>query len=91
MAKSPNIVFKDADLERAVPAIVNSIVQNAGQTCSAGSRLLVDETIADELLEKLVEKFKSLKVGPPATNADVGPIINKKQYEQILGILDTIE
>ncbi|MCG7344823.1 aldehyde dehydrogenase family protein [Sporosarcina sp. ACRSL] len=89
--KSPNIVFKDADLERAVPAIVNSIVQNAGQTCSAGSRLLVDETIADELLEKLVEKFKSLKVGPPTTNADVGPIINKKQYEQILSILDTAD
>ena len=89
--KSPNIVFKDADLERAVPAIVNSIVQNAGQTCSAGSRLLVDETIADELLEKLVEKFKNLKVGPPAANADVGPIINKKQYDQILGILDTAD
>lgn len=89
--KSPNIVFKDADLERAVPAIVNSIVQNAGQTCSAGSRLLVDETIADELLEKLVEKFENLKVGPPANNADVGPIINEKQYDRILGILDTID
>ncbi|SES34689.1 aldehyde dehydrogenase family protein [Psychrobacillus sp. OK032] len=89
--KSPNVVFKDADLNRAVPAIVNSIVQNAGQTCSAGSRLLIDETIADELLEKLVEKFKSLKVGPPANIADVGPIINEKQYNRILEILRNIE
>ena len=45
--KSPNIVFADADLDRAVPVIVNSILQNAGQTCSAGSRLLVEESVHD--------------------------------------------
>lgn len=89
--KSPNVVFKDADLERAVPAIVNSIIQNAGQTCSAGSRLLIEESIADELIERLVEKFKGLKVGPPASGADVGPMVNKKQYDKILGILESIE
>ncbi|WKA51752.1 aldehyde dehydrogenase family protein [Planococcus liqunii] len=88
--KSPNIVFADADLARAVPAIVNSIVQNAGQTCSAGSRLLVDEAIAEELLEKLIERFNSLKVGPPTLQADVGPIINQKQYNRILGIINEI-
>ncbi|WP_416144159.1 aldehyde dehydrogenase family protein [Planococcus koreensis] len=88
--KSPNIVFEDADLERAIPAIVNSIVQNAGQTCSAGSRLLVAESIADEVLESLMKKFCQLKVGPPVHQADVGPIINGKQYERILGILADI-
>lgn len=88
--KSPNIVFEDADLDRAIPAIVNSIVQNAGQTCSAGSRLLVAESIADEVLERLVKKFGQLKVGPPTHHADVGPIINEKQYERILGILADI-
>lgn len=86
--KSPNIVFQDADLERALPAIVNSITQNAGQTCSAGSRLLVQDTIADELLEQLVIRFGELTVGPASSNADVGPIINQKQYIRILEILD---
>lgn len=86
--KSPNIVFKDADVERAIPAIVNSIIQNAGQTCSAGSRLLIEDSIANAFIEKLVEKFKLLKVGPASNNADVGPIINQKQYDRILGILD---
>ncbi|MCM3356636.1 MULTISPECIES: aldehyde dehydrogenase family protein [unclassified Psychrobacillus] len=85
--KSPNIVFQDADLDRAIPAIVNSITQNAGQTCSAGSRLLVQDTIADELLEQLVVRFGELSIGPASINADVGPIINQKQHERILNIL----
>ncbi|EMR05390.1 Putative aldehyde dehydrogenase AldA [Bhargavaea cecembensis DSE10] len=89
--KSPNVVFKDADLKRAVPAIVNSIVQNAGQTCSAGSRLLVEESIADELLSLLQDSFKELTVGPPESGADVGPIINKKQYERISSILKKVK
>ncbi|KZE39671.1 aldehyde dehydrogenase [Bhargavaea cecembensis] len=89
--KSPNVVFKDADLKRAVPAIVNSIVQNAGQTCSAGSRLLVEESIADELLELLQDSFRKLTVGPPESGADVGPIINKKQYERISSILQKVK
>lgn len=89
--KSPNVVFKDADLERAVPAIVNSIVQNAGQTCSAGSRLLVEESIADELLSLLQDAFKKLSVGPPESGADVGPIINKKQFDRISSILKQVK
>ncbi|SEJ86087.1 aldehyde dehydrogenase (NAD+) [Bhargavaea ginsengi] len=89
--KSPNVVFKDADLKRAVPAIVNSIVQNAGQTCSAGSRLLVEESIADELLGLLQDAFKKLTVGPPENGADVGPIINKKQFERISSILEQVK
>ncbi|PPA70365.1 aldehyde dehydrogenase family protein [Jeotgalibacillus proteolyticus] len=89
--KSPNVVFKDADLDRAVPSIVNSILQNAGQTCSAGSRLLVDESIADELLERIKERFSGIKVGPPSHNADVGPIINEKQYKRILAMLGSID
>lgn len=88
--KSPNIVFNDADLERAVPVIVNSIIQNSGQTCSAGSRLLVEDTVADQLLDKLIEKFNSLTVGPPEKDADIGPVINKKQYDKILSTLENI-
>lgn len=89
--KSPNVVFKDADLDRAIPTIVNSIIQNAGQTCSAGSRLLVEAQIADEVIDRLIEKFKQLTVGPPESHADVGPIINQKQYDSILHMIHAID
>ncbi len=57
--KSPNIVFADADLDRAVPVIVNAILQNAGQTCSAGARLLVEDSVHDELVTRLVTAFEA--------------------------------
>ena len=80
--KSPQIVFADADLDAAIPAIINAIVQNAGQTCSAGSRLLVEETVYEPLLERLGEAFSRLRVGPAAMDLDLGPLIRQSQQQR---------
>ena len=85
--KSPQIVFADADLDAALPVIVNAIVQNAGQTCSAGSRLLVERSIYEPLLERLAERFRGLVAGPPALELDMGPLVNRKQFEQVRRML----
>ncbi len=81
--KSPQVVFKDADLDAAMPVIVNAIIQNAGQTCSAGSRLVIQEDIHDEVVEGLIKRFNKIKVGPADKDPDIGPIINKKQLERV--------
>jgi aldehyde dehydrogenase (NAD+) len=85
--KSPQIVFADADLDTAVPAIVNAVVQNAGQTCSAGSRLLVERGVCDRLLEKLAAAFARLRVGPSQADLDCGPLIRAGQLERVRGFL----
>jgi aldehyde dehydrogenase (NAD+) len=81
--KSPQIVFADADLDTALPVIVNAIVQNAGQTCSAGSRLLVERAVYAAVLEKLAARFKSLECGPGADNFPVGPLVNQRQHARV--------
>lgn len=81
--KSPQIIFSDADLDRAIPAIINGIVQNAGQTCSAGSRVLVQRDIYDDVLARLEERFKALRVGSPSHDLDCGPIISQKQFQRV--------
>ncbi len=85
--KSPQIVFADADLDAAIPTIVNAIVQNAGQTCSAGSRLLVDDLIYENLLERLGKAFDNLRVGPAAMDLDVGPLIRQSQQQRVWDFL----
>lgn len=85
--KSPQIVFADADLDAAVPAIINAIVQNAGQTCSAGSRLLVDQQIYEPLLERLGDAFAALRVGPAAMDLDLGPLIRQSQQQRVWDFL----
>lgn len=89
--KSPQIVFEDADLAAAVPVLVNAIAQNAGQTCSAGSRVLVQRTIYEQVLAALVPRFEALQSGPPALNLDMGPLVNRKQYEQVRGFVSQAE
>ncbi len=89
--KSPQIVFDDADLDAALPVIVNAIVQNAGQTCSAGSRLLVQRGVYEKLMEALAERFRSLRSGPPSLELDMGPLVNRKQFELVKGILARAE
>lgn len=89
--KSPQIVFEDADLAAAVPVLVNAIAQNAGQTCSAGSRVLVQRTIYEQVLAALVPRFEALQSGPPALNLDMGPLVNRKQYEQVRGFVGQAE
>ncbi len=81
--KSPQIVFADADLDAAFPAIVNAIVQNAGQTCSAGSRLLVERSRYEEVLARLGEKFAALKTGPALADLDCGPLIRDSQLQRV--------
>jgi aldehyde dehydrogenase (NAD+) len=85
--KSPQLVFADADLDAALPVIVNAIVQNAGQTCSAGSRLLVERSIYEAALERVAERFRSLVAGPPALELDMGPLVNRKQYDRVRQLL----
>ena len=85
--KSPQIVFADADLDVAIPAIINAIVQNAGQTCSAGSRLLVEQSIYEPLLERLGQGFEKLRVGPASMDLDVGPLISQKQQQRVWDFL----
>jgi len=86
--KSPQIVFDDADVDRAVPVIVKAIAQNAGQTCSAGSRLLVQRGIHDRLVGKVAEAFAAVRVGTPEMDLDCGPIINERQYIRVKGFVD---
>lgn len=85
--KSPQIVFADADLDAALPAIVNAIVQNAGQTCSAGSRLLVDQAIYEPLLARLGAMFEQLKAGPATLDLDLGPLIRQSQQQRVWDFL----
>ena len=85
--KSPQIVFADADLDAVLPSVVNAIVQNAGQTCSAGSRLLVDALIYEPLLERLGRAFAQLRVGPAVLDLDVGPLIRQTQLQRVWDFL----
>ena len=85
--KSPQIIFADADLDAAIPAVVNAIVQNAGQTCSAGSRVLIDHAIYEPMLERLGKAFEGLRVGPAAMDLDVGPLIRQSQQQRVWDFL----
>lgn len=86
--KSPNLVFADADLQAALPVVVNSIIQNAGQTCSAGSRLLVQAPIHDRLMEELTDRFQKISLGPGPADPDMGPLISSSQLERVTRYVD---
>jgi aldehyde dehydrogenase (NAD+) len=81
--KSPQVVFADADLDAALPFLVNGGIQNAGQTCSAAARILVERSIYDEVVARMAERYRSLKVGPALSDLDVGPVISARQQEII--------
>ncbi|MGH8760418.1 MAG: aldehyde dehydrogenase family protein [Burkholderiales bacterium] len=86
--KSPHVVFSDADLELAATTIVRGIIQNAGQTCTAGSRLLVQRDFYDHFLERVAEKFSKLRVGTPEMNLDCGPLVNQSQHKRVQRYID---
>jgi aldehyde dehydrogenase (NAD+) len=86
--KSPQLVFDDADLERALPFLVNAGIQNAGQTCSAGSRVLVQRGLYEQVVERMGARYRELKVGPAVADLDVGPLISRRQQEMVQGFLD---
>jgi aldehyde dehydrogenase (NAD+) len=79
--KSPQLVFADADLDAALPFLVNAGIQNAGQTCSAASRILVERAVFDEVLARMAARYRELRVGPALSDLDVGPLISKRQFD----------
>jgi aldehyde dehydrogenase (NAD+) len=88
--KSPQLVFADADLDRALPFLVNAGIQNAGQTCSASSRILVQRSRYDEVVARMGERYAALKVGPALADLDVGPLVSARQKEIVAGFLADI-
>ena len=87
--KSPFIIFEDADLDSAVEGLVDGIWLNQGQVCCAGSRLLMQESIADTLIQKVRERMSTLRVGPPLDKAiDIGAIVAPVQLERIRKLVE---
>jgi aldehyde dehydrogenase (NAD+) len=79
--KSPQIVFADADLDAALPFLVNAGLQNAGQTCSAASRILVERSIYPQVRDRMAERYRHLRIGPAVDDLDMGPVISKRQQQ----------
>src|SRR5690606_8642494 len=89
--KSPQIVVTDADSGSALPVGLNAIIQNAGQTCSAGSRLLVQRAVYADVMARLSELFQATRTGPAGDDPDCGPLINARQRDRVqdyLGMVD---
>ncbi|WP_299926800.1 aldehyde dehydrogenase family protein [uncultured Pelagimonas sp.] len=86
--KSPQIVFEDADLEAALPFLVNAGLQNAGQTCSASSRILVHSSRFDEVATRMGDAYRAKRIGPANTDPDIGPLINATQRDRVMAFLD---
>ena len=77
--KSPQVVFDDADIDAALPFLVNAGIQNAGQTCSASSRILVQRAVLEEVTAGMAERYAALRVGPALDDLEVGPLISERQ------------
>ena len=86
--KSPQVVFADVELEAALPSLVNAIVQNAGQTCSAGSRLLIQKSGYDRIVGAVAERFSTLRAGTPEMDLDLGPLISARQKRRVEAFCD---
>ncbi|MFQ3183968.1 MAG: aldehyde dehydrogenase (NAD+) [Alteromonas macleodii] len=85
--KSPQLVFDDADLDQALPFLVNAGIQNAGQTCSASSRILVQRGVYKKVCDRMSEAYRALKVGPAIDDLNVGPLISASQKEIVMSFL----
>jgi aldehyde dehydrogenase (NAD+) len=86
--KSPQLVFDDADLDAALPFLVNAGCQNAGQTCSASSRILVQRGVYDEVRDRMADAYRELTVGPALEDLRVGPLISNRQKGIVTGFLE---
>lgn len=87
--KSPNVVFEDADLDVAANGAIAGIFGASGQTCMAGSRLLVQESVYEKFLESIVERTRTIKLGDPMDPAtEMGPVANEPQYRKVLEYID---
>lgn len=85
--KSPQVVFEDADVDAALPFLVNAGIQNAGQTCSASSRILVHESRYEEVLSKMADRYRGLQTGPALADLNVGPLVSNRQKEIVDGFI----
>jgi aldehyde dehydrogenase (NAD+) len=87
--KSPNIIFDDADLDKAANGVITGIFSAGGQTCMAGSRLLLQESIHDEFVERLLKITKAARIGDPADpQTQIGPVATRPQFEKVLHYID---
>ncbi|MWD26645.1 aldehyde dehydrogenase family protein [Aquicoccus sp. SCR17] len=86
--KSPQLVFADADIDAALPFLVNAGIQNAGQTCSASSRILVERSVYDRVRDAMAERYAALRAGPALSDLELGPLISARQKEIVTGFLD---
>jgi acyl-CoA reductase-like NAD-dependent aldehyde dehydrogenase len=90
--KSPQVVFEDADLAAAANGVVSGVFAAAGQTCMAGSRLIVHESVHDELVRLITDRADAIRLGDPTEAAtEMGPIANAPQYEKVLSYLHTAQ
>jgi acyl-CoA reductase-like NAD-dependent aldehyde dehydrogenase len=88
--KSPQVVFPDADLDAAANGVIAGVFAATGQTCMAGSRLIVHADVHDELVRRLTERAATIRLGDPvAADTEMGPVANEPQYEKVLGLLET--
>lgn len=85
--KSPQLVFDDADLNAALPFLLNAGIQNAGQTCSASSRLLVQRGVYDQVVEQLSQRYQTLRAGPALDDFELGPLISARQHRRVEGFV----
>ncbi len=85
--KSPQLVFDDANLDAALPFLVNAGIQNAGQTCSASSRILVQRGVYEQVKSRMADAYSQLSVGPAQEDLRVGPLISDRQKEIVSGFL----
>ncbi|HVH03575.1 MAG TPA: aldehyde dehydrogenase family protein [Amaricoccus sp.] len=86
--KSPQLVFDDADLDAALPMLVRPGIQNAGQTCSAASRILVQRGVYDRVVDGMAARYGALRAGPALADLDLGPLISAEQRSVVGGFLD---
>ena len=88
--KSAQIVFPDADLDRTADFVTRAILQNAGQTCSAGSRVVVHESVRAELVAKVAERFRATTIGRGSDDPDLGPLVSVKQQDRVRGYVESL-
>ncbi len=86
--KSPQIVFEDADIDAALPFLVNAGLQNAGQTCSASSRILIQRNVYDAVATRMAEAYRAKIIGPASNDPDIGPLISTRQKARFETLLE---
>ena len=87
--KSAQLVFEDADLDAAASGVIAGVFAATGQTCIAGSRLLVHDSVHDDLVQRIVERARTIKLGDPLlADTEMGPVANRAQFDRVVGFLD---